>query len=202
MHRFLRLRTRNFEEHRIFPPVLSKQEHVNLRRSESPPCVPSRPQVLPCGSFIDHTQRRILAHEPPSATAAQPGKMSGFDTGSGSYDKIAQSQGGEGLDIDAQTAGRNTGPGEGVSAGPGAKDNTPGIGFDGGPGSEDLDAKITGSGEGLDAGQKGNSTKPGGGVSLNAGREEEFHGASDGKFFDAEGKVQKVADKVMDKIKS
>lgn len=154
--------------------------------------------------------------------------MSGFDTGSGTYDKVAQSQGGEGLDIDATTAGeflssstkarpasehllntsssspsgRNTGPGEGVSAGPGAKDNTPGIGFDGGPGSEDLDAKITGSGEGLDAGQKGNSTKPGGGVSLNAGREEEFHGANDGKFFDAEGKVQKVADKLMDKIKS
>lgn len=31
--------------------------------------------------------------------------MSGFDTGSGSYDKIAQRQGGEGLDIDAQIAG-------------------------------------------------------------------------------------------------
>lgn len=165
-----------------------------------------------------------------NSNSSTANKMSGFDTGSGTYDKVAQSRGGEGLDIDAKTAGelqfssiqscsalehllnisspssspsgRNAGPGEGVSAGPGAKDNTPGLGFDGGPGSEDLDASVTGSGEGLDAGQKGNSTKPGGGVSLNAGREEEFHGADDGKFFDAEGKVQKVADKVMDKIKS
>ena len=31
--------------------------------------------------------------------------MSGFDTGSGSYDKVAHVRGGEGLGIDAQTAG-------------------------------------------------------------------------------------------------
>lgn len=30
---------------------------------------------------------------------------SGFDTGASPYDKVAQSKGGEGLDIDAQTAG-------------------------------------------------------------------------------------------------
>ncbi|SAM84930.1 uncharacterized protein UBRO_20372 [Ustilago bromivora] len=89
---------------------------------------------------------------------------SGFDTGAGPYDKVAQSKGGEGLDIDAQTAGRTEALGEGIDAGAGIRDNIPGQGLDGGPGDEDVFAAKHGRGEGLDADDKG-SYCPGGGVS-------------------------------------
>ncbi|KAJ1023084.1 hypothetical protein NDA16_003237 [Ustilago loliicola] len=120
---------------------------------------------------------------------------SGFDTGAGSYDKVAQNKGGEGLDIDAQTAGRTGAPGEGVDTSAGIRDNVPGQGLDGGPGGEDVSAAKSGRGEGLDAGDKG-SDRPGGGVSLNAGREEEFNSSNQSKFYDTESRVQhKLKDK-------
>ncbi|KAF6767643.1 hypothetical protein PSEUBRA_006208 [Kalmanozyma brasiliensis GHG001] len=126
---------------------------------------------------------------------------SGFDTGAGTYDKLASAKGGEGLDIDAHTAGRDNPPGEGVDAGAGAKDNIPGQGLSGGAGSEDASAAAKGTGEGLSAGEKG-SNRTGGGVTLNAGREEEFNGPNSKNFVDVESKVQNFADKIRDKVSS
>ncbi|CDR88679.1 uncharacterized protein SPSC_05511 [Sporisorium scitamineum] len=126
---------------------------------------------------------------------------SGFDTGSGTYDKVASARGGEGLDIDAETAGRTSGPGEGVDAGAGARDNLPGQGLDGGQGGEDVQAAAAGTGEGFDAGEKG-SNRTGGGVTLNAGREHEFNNANSNNLYDAKSRVQNLADKIKDKIKS